>query len=319
MTLVESMSAPPALRFMDVRKRFGKTQALAGLTLDVPQGSFFGLIGPNGAGKTTAFSLACGFLKPDQGAVEILGGVGFELPRLKGRVGALPQDAVLGRETRCFEHLHFFGRLQGLTSAAARHEAHRRLEEVGLADRARSRVKTLSHGMLRRLAVAQALLGEPELVLLDEPTSGLDPRHAHELRELLKQVSRQGRTVLVSSHNLHELETLCDHVAFMDKGVLATAGTTDMVTGRGQEVEIALGAGPAPVDSVRTALPQADVFWDETRRRMRIIYRTKLEVTGAAEIEDVIGAALRALLDAGARISEVRRGSTLEQKFLSIE
>ena len=109
--------AEPALLFQDVRKRFGKTRALDGLTLEVPQGSFFGLIGPNGAGKTTAFSLACGFLKPDKGEVQILGGVGYELPRLKGRVGALPQDAVLGRETRCFEHLHFFGRLQGLSDA----------------------------------------------------------------------------------------------------------------------------------------------------------------------------------------------------------
>jgi ABC-2 type transport system ATP-binding protein len=309
----------PALRFVDVRKRFGKTRALDGLTLDVPRGAFFGLIGPNGAGKTTAFSLACGFLSPDHGEVQILGSAGYQLPRLKGRVGALPQDAVLGRETRCFEHLHFFGRLQGLTDQQARHEADRRLEEVGLADRSRSRVKTLSHGMLRRLAVAQALLGTPELILLDEPTSGLDPRHAHELRELLKRVSGEGRTVLVSSHNLHELETLCDHVAFLDKGVLATAGTTEVVTGRGQEVEIALGKGPAPLDAVRKVLPQAEVHWDEGRRRLRIVYRTGAEVTGASEIEDVIGAVLRVLLEGGARISEVRRGSTLEQKFLSIE
>src|SRR5688500_13944362 len=187
-----SATAVPALRFSDVRKRFGATRALDGLTLEIPTGAFYGLIGPNGAGKTTAFSLACGFLKPDGGEVEILGERGFDMLRLKGRLGALPQDAVLGRETRGAEHLRFFGQLQGLSPAEARRQADERLEQVGLADRAGARVKTLSHGMLRRLAVAQPLLGSPDLVLLDEPTSGLDPRHAHELRELLKGVSGQG-------------------------------------------------------------------------------------------------------------------------------
>ena len=279
------------------------------------RGSCFGLIGPNGAGKTTAFSLACGFLQPDAGELEILGGRGFDMPRLKGRVGALPQDATLGRETRCEEHLMYYGRLQGLSHRGARAQAEQRLEEVGLADRAGARVKTLSHGMLRRLAVAQSLLGTPELVLLDEPTSGLDPRHAHELRELLKQVSGQGRTVIVSSHNLPELESLCDHVAFIDRGVVVAAGRTDAMTGRGQEIEILLGPGPAPsLESVQRAVGQGELKWEDGPRRLRIVFRP---VEGRAA-EDVISAALRALLDGGARISEVRRGSTLEQRFLTI-
>src|SRR3712207_1367186 len=111
--------AEAALRFHDVRKRFGAIEALAGLSLAVPRGSFFGLIGPNGAGKTTAFSLACGFLAPDAGELEIVGLRGFSAAALKGRVLAMPQDAQLGRETRCLEHLVFYGRLQGLSPAAA--------------------------------------------------------------------------------------------------------------------------------------------------------------------------------------------------------
>ena len=122
---------------------------------------------------------------------------------------------------------------------------------MGLGDRKKARTKTLSHGMLRRLAVAQALIGSPELVLLDEPTSGLDPRHAHEIRTLLQRARTAGRTVVISSHNLPELETLCEHVAFIDRGVTVAAGPTDVVTGKGQEVEIDLGAGPVPLEALR--------------------------------------------------------------------
>jgi ABC-2 type transport system ATP-binding protein len=310
----EQPAPAAALRFTDVKKRFGATHALRGLTLQVPRGTLFGLVGPNGAGKTTAFSIACGFLKPDAGEVSILGAGGFDPARHKGRVTALPQDAFLGRETRCIEHLIFYGRLQGLSADEARRQGDRLLEEVGLADRRRAKARTLSHGMLRRLTVAQALLGDPELVMLDEPTSGLDPRHAHELRDLLRRTRRDGRTIVISSHNLPELEALCDHVAFIDRGVALTTGTTEAVTGRGQEVEIELAAGPAPVEPVTAALAGDQVVWDEDRRVLRIVF--KVSDTRAAE--DVIGVALRALLDAGARISGVRRGTSLEKKFLEM-
>jgi ABC-2 type transport system ATP-binding protein len=315
---METPTSSAALRFSEVRKRFGATRALDGLNLEVPRGSFFGLIGPNGAGKTTAFSLACGFLQADGGELEILGERGFDIARLKGRLGALPQDATLGRETRCQEHLRHFARLQGLSPQQAQQQADQRLDEVGLADRATHRVKTLSHGMLRRLAVAQALLGEPELVLLDEPTSGLDPRHAHEVRELLKQVRTAGRTVVVSSHNLHELESLCDQVALVDRGVVVTAGPMDVVTGRGQEITIAIGAGSdgqTLLEAVQKAVGEGEVKWEPQPRRFQIVVRANGERTA----EDVIGSVLRVLLDAGARISEVRRGSSLEQKFLQIK
>jgi ABC-2 type transport system ATP-binding protein len=303
-----------ALRFSQVRKSFGATQALKGLSLEVPAGSFFGLVGPNGAGKTTAFSIACGFLEPDAGEMEILGVRGFQAARLKGRVGALPQDAALGRETKCLEHMELFGRLQGMDAPTARKEGERLLGEVGLGDRVDSKAKTLSHGMLRRLTVAQALLGSPELVMLDEPTSGLDPRHAHELRELLRKVRTAGRTVIVSSHNLPELEALCDHVAFVDRGVLVTAGPTEMVTGRGEEVEIDLGAGPAPVAAVEQALSGDRVTWDAQRRLLRIAFKPAPDRAA----EEVIGAALAALLAGGGRIAGVRRGATLEKKFLEM-
>jgi ABC-2 type transport system ATP-binding protein len=308
------MSGGAALEFTQVNKRFGATQALRGLTLAVPAGTLFGLIGPNGAGKTTAFSIACGFLQPDDGQVTVLGERGFDPVRLKGRVTALPQDAALGRETRCLEHMVYLGRLQGLTPAEARQQGERLLDEVGLGDRKAARTKTLSHGMLRRLAVAQALIGDPELVLLDEPTSGLDPRHAHEIRELLRRARRAGRTVVVSSHNLPELETLCEHVAFIDRGQTVAAGPTDVVTGKGQEVEVELSAGPVPLEALRLALSSDQLSWDADRRLLRVLFRPAPD----RQAEDVIAATLRILLDADARIAGVRRGASLEKKFLEM-
>jgi ABC-type multidrug transport system ATPase subunit len=303
-----------ALRFSEVRKRFGATEALRGLSLDVPRGALFGLIGPNGAGKTTAFSIACGFLVPDAGEVSVLGTGPFDPTRLKGRMTALPQDAALGRETRCIEHLVFYGRLQGLSALEAQRQGDRLLEEVGLADRRRARARTLSHGMLRRLTVAQALIGAPELVLLDEPTSGLDPRHAHELRQLLRRTHQQGRTLVICSHNLPELEALCDHVAFIDHGVVAATGRTDAVTGKGQEVEVELAPGPVPLEAVAAALGGDRVAFDQDRRVLQVIFQP---APGRAA-EDVIAVVLRVLLDGGARISGVRRGTTLERKFLEM-
>ena len=305
----------PALRFSEVRKRFGSTEALRGLSLEVPRGSLFGLIGPNGAGKTTAFSIACGFLGADAGEVSILGTGPFHPARLKGRMTALPQDALLGAETRCLEHLEYFGRLQGLSAPEARRQGERLLEEVGLADRRNARARTLSHGMLRRLTVVQALLGDPELILLDEPTSGLDPRHAHELRDLLRRTRRDGRTMVISSHNLPELEALCDHVAFIDRGVAVAAGATDAVTGKGQEVEIDLAAGGDEfVQAVQGALAGETITWEGERKVLKIVFQPQ---EGRAA-EDVIGVALKALLEKGARIAGVRRGTSLEKKFLEM-
>jgi ABC-type multidrug transport system ATPase subunit len=320
------MTSTTALKMEGVSKRFGAREALRGLDLEVPAGAIFGLIGPNGAGKTTAFSIACGFLRADAGEIRILdlagGPRGVPASQLKGRVGALPQDAALGRETSCLDHLVFLARLQGLAAAEARTQSERLLGEVGLADRARSRVKTLSHGMLRRLTIAQALLGQPELILLDEPTSGLDPRHAHAVRELLVAAARGGAgggsrravTLVVSSHNLTELEALCDHVAFIDEGKVVAAGPTDVLTGKGQDVEINLGEGPQPLEALRAALPEDDVAWEPATRLIRIRFRPSPD----RQAEDVIGVAARALLDGGARLAGIRRGTSLEKKFLEM-
>src|SRR5690606_2211243 len=150
-------------------------KALDGLSFRVPRGVIAGLVGPNGAGKTTCFAAAAGYVRVDRGSVDLLGGGPFDAARHSGRLGVLPQDAELPLQHAPRELLEHLGRLQGIPAPAARAEADRLIAIVRLSDRARHRIVSLSHGMRRRVAVATALIGNPELVLLDEPTSGLDP------------------------------------------------------------------------------------------------------------------------------------------------
>ena len=303
----------PALSLRAVGKNYGRIRALDGLDLEVPRGSVFGLVGRNGAGKTTTFAISCGYLRPDSGKVSLLGDGPFDPARHRGRVGALPQDAALGRDLTVAEQLTYLGRLQGLSRAEIGGEVARILKLVDLTSRARDRTRTLSHGMLRRLGIGQAFLGRPELVLLDEPTNGLDPAQAGSIRDFIA-TQRGERTIIISSHNLHELETMCDHVAVIDAGRLVMAGTIAEVTGQNDEVRITLGAGPAPLEPLRAALAGDEVEWDGATRTFKISFGRRPD----REAEDVVSLALHALLDAGARVSTVTRGQSLERRYLDL-
>jgi ABC-2 type transport system ATP-binding protein len=293
-----------------VHKRFGSVHALRGAELKVPRGSIFALIGPNGAGKTTLFGLCCGFLRADAGTVEILGGAPDSL-RLKGRLGALPQDAMLGRDITIREHLVFLARLQGMALAQAQSEAMRVLELVDLAELAERRAGALSHGQVKRVGVAQAFLGEPELILLDEPTAGLDPRHAHDLRAMIRG-RRGAQTIVVSSHNLQELEAICDEAAFMEKGQTIEAGAIETLTARDAEIHVQLAPGPEPIELLRARVPALALTWDPASRTLRLRFQRGPERVA----EDVIAEVLRELLAAGARISALGKGRSLEQRYL---
>ena len=299
-----------ALTLGKVHKRFGNVRALRGVDLRVPRGSIFALIGPNGAGKTTLFSVVCGFLRADSGQVDVLGGAPEPL-RLKGRLGALPQDAMLGRELSVREHLVFLARLQGMTLEVAAREAERVLGVVDLADLADRRAGTLSHGQGKRVGVAQALLGDPELILLDEPTAGLDPRHAHDLREAIR-AQRGKQTIVVSSHNLQELEAICDEAAFIEQGQTVESGNVAALTAKDAEIFVVLAPGPEPVDEVRRGVPEIQAHWDPERRVLRVSFAPSPQRAA----EDVIAAVLRELLAQGARISGLGKGRSLEQRYL---
>ncbi|MGE3628771.1 MAG: ABC transporter ATP-binding protein, partial [Sandaracinaceae bacterium] len=230
-----------ALRLHDVRKSYGKTVALDGLTLDVPSGCLLGLIGPNGAGKTTAFGVVSGVVRLDAGTVDVLGQGPFDPGRHRGRLALLPQDCELNPHSSARQLLTFYAELGGATRRAALRDADRVLELVDLSDRASARVRQLSHGMKRRLAVAQALLGTPELVLLDEPTGGLDPHLVVQMREILR-AQKGERTLVVSSHILSDLEAICDEVAFVERGKCIKAASLHDVIGAQRRVTVKLAA-----------------------------------------------------------------------------
>lgn len=285
-----------ALQVTDVRKRYGRRVALDGLSLTVPQGSVCALVGPNGAGKTTTMSIVGGFVQPDTGSVDLLGKGPFSPVVHRGRVGILPQDAELLPNATPRQLLSFWAGLQGMgpsTRAAAVSAA---LDVGDLQNRADQVVSTLSHGMRRRLMVASAMLGEPELVLLDEPTAGLDPVQAFALRQRIA-AERGRRTVLISSHNLLELETLCDHVIFIDQGRCVRSGPMSAITGADREVR------------VRLAPPYPPGRPPEVHLRL-----SKEDPRSLAEATTTL---LRELLDEGALIQDVQRGESLERRYVA--
>ena len=218
-------SSAPAIECQSLAKHYGRAKALDNIDLSVEHGQPIALIGPNGAGKTTLMSLLCGFIKPSSGTLKILGHPPGSA-HLSGQLAALPQDALLDPRLNVGRQLNFFARLQGFSAAQAKLEVHRVLDKVDLRDSMTTRPSALSHGMRKRIAIAQALIGSPSLVLLDEPTAGIDPPNAKMIRELVREQSAS-TTFMVSSHNLDELERLCGSVIYLEQGRLVSYGPID--------------------------------------------------------------------------------------------
>jgi len=299
-----------AVAIQGLVKTYGRCRALDGLDLTVPAGSVFGLVGANGAGKTTLMAVCAGILRPDAGAVNLLGQGAFDPARHAGRVTILPQDAHLPRHARVAGLLAFYGRLQGVSADVLPQQVARLLHWVNLSDRARDPVHSLSHGMLRRLTVAQAFLGEPRLIFLDEPMSGLDPREVARLRDLLR--GRAGRqTIVISSHVLTELEALCDQVAFIDHGRLLRQDRLAVITRHHERVAYRIRPAPVPLAELRAALP--GVAWSLSADGAELAAVLPGTDGGIAAVN---ARALPILLRAGVAVEEVRRGSALEEEFL---
>ncbi len=223
-------SAIPAIHTVELAKRYGKTVALAGLTMTVPQGEVFGFLGPNGAGKTTAVKLLLGLTGPTSGEGFVLGApIGNRATRR--RIGYLPELFRYQGWLSAREVLALHCRLAGLPRSAWQPEIDHALSTVGLTDRAGDRVNTYSKGMQQRLGLGVALLGKPELVLLDEPTSALDPVGRQDVREILLALKARGTTVFLNSHLLSEVEKVCDRVAVVDHGRVIAIGTLDDLLG----------------------------------------------------------------------------------------
>ncbi len=223
--------------------REGKT-ALDGLTIDVRRGEIFGLVGPNGSGKTTTLKLLLGLIKPTAGEVEIFGR-GPRDVAVKQRIGFLPDGPYFYDHLNAYEVLDFYGKLFGYNAAERRERSEKILDTVNLNPADRKRViRTYSKGMMQRVGLAQAIINDPELLFLDEPTTGLDPIGARSMKDTIEQLREGGKTVLLCSHLLADVQAVCDRVAILSEGKLVKFGTVQELVGPSQSFEIfAKGVG----------------------------------------------------------------------------
>jgi ABC-2 type transport system ATP-binding protein len=212
------------LQIQQVEKSYGKVRALKGVSFDVPEGSVYGILGPNGSGKTTLLSIILDVLKADKGAFKWFGQLGS--PEIRKKIGSL------------LETPNFYHYLSGVNNLRVTQSISERgtpenidevLQKVKLAERKNSKFSSYSLGMKQRLAIGAALLGNPRVLVLDEPTNGLDPVGIREMRELIKDLHKQGHTIIIASHLLDEVEKVCTHVAILKTGELITSGAVDEV------------------------------------------------------------------------------------------
>ena len=218
------------LEYRGVSKRFGQHRVLEGVSLEVQSGEVFGLLGPNGAGKTTLIRVGLDILRADEGEVTLFGAA--PNPKTLDRTAYLPEERGVYRRAKVRELLVYLGRLKGLKRAAARAAADHWLERVGLSRVAGQRVESLSKGMTQKVQIAACLMTDPELCVLDEPFSGLDPVNVGLVTDLIEERRASGRTTVLSTHMMHQVEALCDRVALIHHGTLVVYGQLDEIRRR---------------------------------------------------------------------------------------
>ena len=293
------MSRPAAISLSGVTKRYGDTLAVDDVSLSVAHGEVFGFLGPNGAGKSTIVKMVLGLTYPTAGEIEVLGQPVGSLAA-RAQVGYLPETFRFHDWLTASELLHFHARLARVASDVRAERVRDLLELVGLKDREGDRLSTFSKGMMQRAGLAQALVGEPRLVILDEPTSALDPIGRRDVRDRIRELGERGVTVFLNSHLLSEVEQVCDRVAIIDHGSIVAEGNLDELLSA-QEIEIRAG------DGAEAALDQAEV--------RRINGRLRVRVANDAETAHLVSR----MVDAGVPVYDVRQvGDSLEDLFVRV-
>jgi ABC-2 type transport system ATP-binding protein len=285
------------------RLRRGRTVAVDGLDLSVPQGGVFGFLGPNGAGKTTTIRCLLGLVRPTSGRCMLLGArTRRDLAGVIGRVGSIVETPALYPRLSGRRNLELLGRVAGV----GRSRVGDVLAQVGLRERADDLVKNYSLGMRQRLGIGAALLKDPELLILDEPANGLDPAGIVEVRDLIRRLGREGRTVFVSSHILSEIQQTADHVAILSRGRSVAAGPVDEVLSAGRATGLIVRVDDVP--SGLQALLDAGIRAEATDGRLRV----ELALEEAARVT-------RTLADRGLYLTELRPDAAdLETVFLEL-
>ena len=222
------------LSLKNIAKKYGHIQALNGVSFDVPQGSIFGILGPNGSGKTTTLGIILDVLKADSGAYSWCGAAPTE--NLRKNIGTLLETPNFYHYLSAKDNLTI---TQAISKRGNKDDIDECLKSVSLYERRKTKFKTFSLGMKQRLAIAAALLGKPNIIVLDEPTNGLDPVGILEIRELIKRLAKEGKTIIMASHLLDEVEKVCTHVAILKNGNLITTGTVNEILSNEDTIEIA--------------------------------------------------------------------------------
>jgi len=309
------MNAPPivAVQTSGLTRMYGAIPALYGLDLTVHQGDLFGFIGSNGAGKTTTLRILATFLAPSAGTAQVLGhDVVREADAVRHVIGYMPDFFGVYKDMEVTEYLDFFGACYKIPTARREKTVNDVLELVGLSEKRGALIGALSRGMQQRLGLARVLIHDPRLLLLDEPASGLDPRARIEMMAILQELQRLGKTILISSHILSELQTLCNRVAIIEKGRLIYSGPVQGVRdqmAQGRVVWVRVAGDPAPATELLKTRPEvAEVATVDG----------ELKVTLAGhDIDHSIVADV--LVRGGARLLELREDELgLEEVFLRV-
>ena len=239
----------------DLHKSFNEHKAVNGVSFTIHKGEIFGLLGPNGAGKTTSIRMLSTVLEPDRGDVTIGGySIRTNADDVRNLIGVCPQDLALYEDLSALDNMVFFGRMVGLNGKEARSQALAHLELMELSDRARGKIAKFSGGMKRRINLAIALMGNPQLLFLDEPTVGIDPQSRNNIYETIENLRSRGMTILYTTHYMEEADRLCDRIAIIDGGEIIALDTPH-----------ALRSQIGPLEQVTLE----DVFLKLTGRRLR--------------------------------------------------
>ncbi|UOB79039.1 ABC transporter ATP-binding protein [Bacillus sp. ZJS3] len=225
------------LEVRDLKKVFNKKEVVKGVTFTVRKGEIFGFLGKNGAGKTTTINMLTGISNPSSGEFILCGKKSNQIEMIKKYIGVMPDASNFYNNVSAIDHLKFFLGLKKLNLST--NEMYNLLGKVGLEGAEKKKVEEFSFGMKKKLSIAQAMLGKPDIIFLDEPTSGLDPESALEIQQLMKEIQREGITIFLTSHNLKEVEELCSTIAIMKDGIVSKIGTIEQLrkeSNKGKEI-----------------------------------------------------------------------------------
>jgi len=293
-----------AIEAEELRKRFGSVEALKGVSFRVKRGEVFGFLGPNGAGKTTTVRILTGIIKPDSGRARVNGyDVVEETLKAKESIGVLPEVSNAYPDLTAWQNIMLIASLYGMRKKEAEERAGELLKEFGIYERKDAKVRGFSKGMKQRLMLCMALVSDPEILFLDEPTSGLDVQSARVIREKILEIADAGKTVFLTSHNMDEVNMLCDRIAIINRGKIVTTDTPERLKSRvGGSVAIEVSFG----GKVELNMEGAERFGDKY-----VIYTTDPYKT----ICEVVEFARRS----GAEIVSINtRTPTLEDAFLKL-